>query len=279
MALFLKKETIHVYIDFHTHIFPEKIAAPTIAHLAAACGIPASTDGTASGLLRSMNTNGIDMSVVLPVVTKPSQFDSINRFAAAINAQYDNIISFGGIHPDNDDIDVRLDTIVSLGLKGIKLHPDYQGVYIDDERYIRILQGAVDRGLYVSIHAGIDAGLPDPVHCPPERTAKALDALHLPKTPFIILAHGGGWGQWGDVERYLVGRPVYFDLGVTLEYIFEEQIVRIIRSHGCDKVLFASDSPWSDQGVTKARFEALPLTDEERETIACKNARRILFGR
>ncbi len=268
-----------MYIDFHTHIFPEKIAAPTIAHLAAACGIPASTDGTADGLLRSMTANGIDVSVVLPVVTKPSQFDSINRFAAAVNAQYDNIISFGGIHPDNDDINGRLDTIVSLGLKGIKLHPDYQGVFIDDERYIRILQGAVDRGLYVSIHAGIDAGLPDPVHCPPDRTAKALDALHLPATPYIILAHGGGWGQWDDVERYLVGRPVYVDLGVTLEYISKEQIIRIIRSHGCEKILFASDSPWSDQGVTKSRFEALPLTDKEREFISHKNAECILFGR
>lgn len=267
-----------MYIDFHTHIFPDKIAAATVSQLSAACHVPANTDGTLRGLRESMQRNGIDLSVILPVVTKPSQFDSINAFAAAVNAQCNDLISFGGIHPDNNSIDERLDTIVELGLKGIKLHPDYQGAFIDDENYRRILQGAVDRGLLVSIHAGIDVGLPDPVHCSPSRTAKALDALRLPDTPRIILAHGGGWGQWDDVEKYLVGRPVMFDLGVTLEYIKTEQLMRIIHSHGADKILFASDSPWSDQGVSKALFENLPLTADEAEQIRHKNAQRLLFG-
>ena len=267
-----------MYIDFHTHVFPDKIAAAAVSQLSAACHVPANTDGTLSGLRRSMQENGMDLSVILPVVTKPSQFDSVNAFAAAINARYDDLISFGGIHPDNDDIDGKLDRIVDLGLKGIKLHPDYQGTFIDDEKYRYLLQGAVDRGLLVSIHAGIDVGLPDPVHCPPARTAKALDALHLPDTPRIILAHGGGWGQWDDVERYLVGRPVMFDLGVTPEYIKAEQLLRIIRTHGADKILFASDSPWSDQGVSRSLFEALPLTSEEAELIRHKNAQSLLFG-
>ncbi len=266
------------YIDFHTHIFPEKIAAPTIAHLAAACGIPASHDGTANGLRNSAKRAGVDLSVVLPVVTKPSQFQSINTFAAAVNAEQNGLLSFGGIHPDNDNIDECLDRIVELGLKGIKLHPDYQGVFIDDERYLRIMQGAVNRKLYVSIHAGIDAGLPDPVHCPPARTKNALSKLRLPSTPYIILAHGGGWGQWDQVETELCSQPVYFDLGVTLEYINEEQLLRIIRAHGADRILFASDSPWSDQSETVKRFEALPLSKEEKEQIAHKNAERILFG-
>ncbi|MBQ3069455.1 MAG: amidohydrolase family protein [Clostridia bacterium] len=265
-----------MYIDFHTHIFPEKIAAATVAHLGELCEIAPSTDGTASGLRQSMDRAGIALSVVLPVVTKPSQFASINRFAAAVNAENDRLISFGGIHPDNDAIEDKLDEIVSLGLKGIKLHPDYQGVFIDDERYLRILQGAVDRNLLVSIHAGIDKGLPDTVHCPPARTRKALDALTLPSEPRIILAHGGGWGCWDEVETYLVGQPVYFDLGVTVEYIEEAQLLRLIRSHSAERILFATDAPWSDQANIVRRFEALPLTDAERHAIAYGNAAALL---
>ncbi len=265
-----------MYIDFHTHIFPDKIAASTVAHLGELCALVPSTDGTAAGLRRSMDEADIALSVVLPVVTKPSQFDSINRFAAAINAEQDRLLSFGGIHPDNDDIDAKLDEIVSLGLKGIKLHPDYQGVFIDDDRYLRILQGAIDRDLLVSIHAGIDKGLPETVHCPPDRTRRALDALSLPSEPRIILAHGGGWGCWDEVETCLVGQPVYFDLAVTIEYIDEAQLLRLIRRHSAARILFATDVPWSRQADIVRRFEALPLTDEERQQIAFRNAAALL---
>ena len=264
-------------IDFHTHIFPDKIAEATIAHLEQVGNIPAYTNGTASGLRRSMTQAGIDRAVALPVVTKPSQFDSINRFAAQINAEHDRLISFGGIHPDNDDIEDKLDYIVSLGLNGIKLHPDYQGVFIDDERNIRILREAIKRDLLVSIHAGIDIGLPEPVHCTPQRTAAVLDALDMdPARPRIILAHVGGWGLWGDVETYLVGKPVYFDLGFSLGQIRDEQLLRIIRNHGADRILFASDSPWGDQQADKRYFDTLPLSEEERKKILYRNAQTLL---
>jgi len=265
-------------IDFHTHIFPDAIAPATIAHLSKVGGMKPSTNGTADGLRQSMRQAGIDLSVVLPVVTKPSQFDSIQRFAVAINREENGLLSFGGIHPDCDDVEDKLDTIVSLGLKGIKLHPDYQGVFIDDERYIRIMQGAIRRGLLISIHAGVDIGLPSPVHCPPDRMRAALDRLTTdPSSPRIILAHTGGFDQWDDVERYLVGQAVYLDISFTLPYIQNEQLVRIMRTHGCDRLLFATDSPWGDQTDTLHRFLALPLTEQEQQAILSGNARRLLF--
>lgn len=104
------------------------------------------TDATADGLLSSLEESGSDISVVLPVVTKPSQFVSITKFASEVN-KLRGIISFGGMHPDTDDVDGQLDTIVNAGLPGIKLHPDYQGVFIDDDRYVKIITGAVERGL------------------------------------------------------------------------------------------------------------------------------------
>ncbi|MBR5135357.1 MAG: amidohydrolase family protein, partial [Clostridia bacterium] len=170
----------------------------------------------------------------------------------------------------------KLDFIAQSGLKGIKLHPDYQGVFLDDERYVRIIQGAVDRDLCVVIHAGIDIGLDDPVHASPARSATMLGKLTLPASPRIILAHMGGWRQWDDVEALLVGLPIYFDLSFSLPYIDEAQLMRIIRRHGADRILFASDSPWGDQSVVKSQFDALPLTESERRLIVYDNAARLL---
>jgi predicted TIM-barrel fold metal-dependent hydrolase len=147
-------------IDFHTHIFPDKIAARTIGLLEAKSGLVAATDGTPGGLLKSMHRTGIDMSVVLPVATKPSQFESIRMYAGSVNVQYpDKLLSFGGIHPDCADYKREIDIICEMGLVGIKIHPDYQGVMIDDERYIELLKYADKQGLIILTHAGIDIGI------------------------------------------------------------------------------------------------------------------------
>ena len=91
-------------IDFHTHIFPEKIAGKTIESLQQISGIKASTNGTLEGLLASMEQTGVDMSVIMPVATKPEQMENINTYAKEICDNYQGkLISFGGIHPDTED--------------------------------------------------------------------------------------------------------------------------------------------------------------------------------
>ena len=133
-------------IDFHTHIFPDGIAPKTIPFLEQRSGIQANTDGMLKGLLRAMEETNVDVSVVHPVVTKPSQFDTVNQFAKMVNDSCDGkVISFGGIHPDCEDYKGKLEYIKELGLPGIKLHPDYQGVFIDDERYTHAAQVGLQR--------------------------------------------------------------------------------------------------------------------------------------
>ena len=267
-------------IDFHAHIFPDAIAAKTIAHLEAKGEAKAFATGDLQGLLASMKEGSIDYAVILPVVTKPSQFDSVNRFAAQLNARQD-LCSFGGIHPDCEDIEEKLDTIKALGLKGIKLHPDYQETDFDDPKYMRILKGCKQRGLYVSVHAGFDPGYPQRIRCTPEKAAAVIKELHKgeenPK-PFVILAHLGANEQYDETEKHLVGLPVYFDLAVILDVVPKEQLLRIIANHGYEKILFATDTPWHDQKADKAYFEALALDDTAKEAIAHGNAERILYG-
>lgn len=264
-------------IDFHTHIFPEKIVAHTIETLEKNANIKAAANGTLDGLRASMKQDNIDYSVVLPVATKPSQFDSINKYAASIN-NTDGILSFGGIHPDNDNISEKLAYIKSLGLKGIKLHPDYQYTYIDDDRYLEIIQECIRLDLCCVIHSGLDVGLPTPIHCPPDRAYIMLQKVlqNCNKDSKIVLAHVGGYLQWRLVEELLVGENVYFDLAFCINKIETEQLIRIIRNHGSDRILYATDSPWSGQKEMVDYVKSLPLSDADMDNILYKNAVRLL---
>ena len=137
-------------VDFHTHVFPDKIAASTVAALESRGGTPSHSDGTVDGLLRSLREADVSIAVNLPVLTKPTQFDSILAFAKRINErEYDGerIISFAGIHPEDENIEEHLNAVSEAGIPGIKIHPDYQGAFFDDERYVRIISEAKTLGL------------------------------------------------------------------------------------------------------------------------------------
>ena len=75
-------------IDFHTHVFPDKIAEKTIAILSAKSGFAACYNGTLAGLVGEMEKGGADIAVTLPVLTSPAQFDSVLRFASSINEKF-----------------------------------------------------------------------------------------------------------------------------------------------------------------------------------------------
>ena len=260
-------------IDFHTHAFPDKIAGKTIELLSAKGGIPAYTDGSAGGLSKVLEQAGIFLGVVLPVVTKPEQFESITRFAVQINEERNGLLSFGGIHPDTPDYKKELKTLSELGFLGVKLHPDYQGVFFDDIRYMRIVEYATELGLIVITHAGIDIGIPEPVRCTPER---ALRVLREVKPDKLVLAHCGGWGLWEEVIAKLAGESVYMDTAYSMGHISEELFLGLCRAHGVDKMLFATDCPWGNPKRDLETFLTMPLTTEEQELILHRNAERLL---
>ena len=119
-------------------------------------------DSTYTGLCKSAEQAKVDVSIALPAVTKVSQIESVNRFASRYLEG--SVISFGGIHPEASNYKDILHDIKSMGLKGIKLHPDYQDTYFDDIRYERIIDRASELGLITVVHAGADPKCPDDVH-------------------------------------------------------------------------------------------------------------------
>lgn len=263
-------------IDFHTHIFPDSIAEKTISKLSGMIDQHPYTDATLEGLKRSMKESGVDCSIVLPVVTRPAQFESVNAYAVEISKE-PGILSFGGVHPKSENVRGEIDRIVELGLKGIKLHPDFQDTFIEEPCYIELIAYALERGLMVSIHAGKDEGLPNPIHCPPDKALYMIQEVQKRvSTERLILAHTGGHCQWDEVEEYLVGQNIFMDISFSRSEIDKEQLTRIIKNHGADRILFGSDSPWDGQKETIDLINSLDLSEEEKEYILGGNAKMLL---
>lgn len=265
-------------IDFHTHIFPNKIATGALSKLSSIINVPPSMNGTVQGLLNSMAAANIDTSIILPVVTDPHQFDSIFRFAAQINEHQDNsnpqLISFAGIHPDMDNYKALLHKIASHGFLGIKLHPNYQGVNFDDIRYMRIIYTASELGLIIQVHTGIDPYTPGKLYCSPDMILRVIKETAAPK---LVLAHMGNNKNYDEAEAKLCGQDVYFDTAYSIKHMSPEQLVRMIHHHGSDKILFGSDAPWTSQKADVEKLRSITdLSPTEKQQIFYQNAQRLL---
>lgn len=278
-------------IDFHTHTFPDKIAARTIDKLKAMARCKAHTDATCGMLVDSMHEAGVDCSVVLPVATNVAQSEKLTEAAYMLNEKWSEqgLISFGAIHPDYEDYRRLLRHVSELGLKGIKLHPQYQNIPFDDIRTMRILDYASELGLVSVVHAGIDIGIEGPTMCTPDRVLHVMDEV-APEN--LVLAHMGGWRMWDEVADKIAGLPVYLDTSYSLGEIPRdadtpradsesalmdtEQFLALIEKHGADKILFATDSPWGGQEQTLEQIRALPLSEEKKRMILGGNAQKLL---
>lgn len=265
-------------VDFHTHVFPDKIAKKTIDYLAEKGGNTPFSDGTVSGLLNALEKGLVDVAVALPVLTKPEQFESVLNFVTKINEELSNkekkIISFGGIHPACEDIKGKLKRVKDAGLKGVKIHPDYQNTFIDDDGYIEILKCAKDLDLIVVTHAGIDCGYREcTVKSPPELTRKVIDKVGHEK---FVLAHLGGSEMVEDVLKYLAGQKVYFDTAFVLNRIKKEEFLSVLDKHGEDRILFASDFPWSSFDRDVEILKSFVNDSDTRDKILYKNALSLL---
>ncbi len=263
-----------MYIDFHTHAFADKIVKKAMESLTAASGLKPYTDGSLNGLKEKMKSSGVNAAVLLPIATKPSQQEIINSWAAEINGK-DGIYSFGSVHPDADDALDYLEKIKATGLHGVKLHPDYQDFFVDDEKAFAIYEKCEELNLPISFHAGFDDISPDLIHGRPEAFLKIHEKF--PELTMII-AHLGAMYRWDEVEHYLAGVSgnVYFDLAFTAGEIGEKQLMRIISKHGADRILLASDCPWDDPRNEIEMVKRLPLSKTEKEMIFYKNALQIL---
>jgi len=265
-----------MYIDFHVHAFADNIAERAMSKLSATAektGIMPVTDGTIDGLKNKLSECDISGAVLLPVATKPSQQKTINNWAASYNNGF--FYSFGSVHPLAEDVYEEIERIKGLGLYGIKLHPDYQNFYVDDNIMIPIYKKCAELDLPVLIHSGYDPLSPDNIHCMPDAAARAFDSV---PDMTMILAHGGGMYKWDLVEEYLAGKKgnLFFDVSVIAGQISPEQLTRIIKKHGADRILFGSDCPWDTPLNEIKMINDLSISDEDKDLIFYKNSKKLL---
>jgi hypothetical protein len=262
-------------IDFHTHFFPPDLAPRAIKLLidnaAPTVTMKNYTDGTVDGLMDSMKKGGIDISVTLGVATKPSQVSTINKGCA--ENSYPGIIQFGAMHPDLEEFEAEIDFLTANGIKGIKMHPEYQYNYIADKKNYPMYEKLASSGLIVLMHSGKDPGPFTNDHALPPAIKKVHE--DFPKLN-LVAAHLGGWMVWDEVEEVLAGIDIFFDTSAIYRLLPPEQFVRICRKHGVEKILFGSDSPWYDQGESVEWIKRSGLNDAEIEAIFEGNATRLL---
>ena len=260
-------------VDFHAHVFPDELAPKAIAGLSACldCVLVPVNDGTVGGLLKNMDAWDIDISVIQPVVTKQSQFKGINEWAAGVCS--DRLVCFGGIFQYTDDFRRDIDFVVSLGLKGLKFHPEYQSFVVDSDDMLKIYDYALSKGLILFFHAGLDEAYRPPPNSTPQQFARIAGAM---PGGVIVASHLGGYRMWDDVEEYLAGCDIYMDTAMGFEYFSHEQFLRILEKHDPKKLLFGSDAPWSNAEDEIRHIRSLPISQSDIDSILGGNALRIL---
>lgn len=232
--------------------------------------MPSRLDGKVSTLLERGEKAGIDHFVVQSVATTPHQVSSINKFIAdAVADSNGKFTGLGTLHPDSSDIEADIEEIVSLGLKGVKLHPDIQQFKIDDYRMLKIYELCEGR-LPILMHTGdsrFDYSNPN----------RMMPILEIYKKLTVIGAHFGGWSVWDEATKNLSKfENFYVDCSSSLYALTPEEAKKLIFAYGTKRVLFGTDYPmWEPAGEIE-RFMQLKLTEQEREDILCNNTARLL---
>ena len=255
-------------IDFHTHIYPPKIAEKATTSTCEFYALKTELIGTADVLLERGRQAGISEFVLLPVATKAEQVHHINEFIVDEVNLHGEFYGFGTLHAAMENPLLEIEYIKSSGLKGIKLHPDIQRFPIDDERLF-------------SVYDQLQGNMPILVHCGdtrfdyshPRRLKHIID--EFPKLQ-IIAAHLGGWSMFDVAFEYLKDTGCYFDISSSMMFLTPKQIKTFISGYGADRILFGSDFPlWDPQSEVES-FLRLELSESDQEKIAFRNALKIL---
>ena len=257
-------------IDFHTHAFPDELSERVIKMLEDEGGVKARLDGKISSLLASMDKCGIEKSVICNIATKPAQFDSILQWCKKIGSE--RIIPFPSFHPYDPDFKDRIDEIKREGFKGIKFHPYYQNFTIDEEKLFPVYKKIADENLILVMHTGFDFAFQRIRIADPEKILTIIEKFPSLK---LVTTHLGAWEQWGEVEQFLLGKPIYMEISFSLDFL-DDTVKKIISNHPPEYILFGTDSPWTDQQNSVSLLKGLQLGEEKEARIFRENAVKLL---
>lgn len=258
-------------IDFHTHVYPDRLADKATRATCDFYGLDTNQTGTVDMLLQKGGAAGVTHYVLLPVAVHPHGVRNVNEFIAGQIVQHPEFYGFGTVHPDMDDMNGELEYIRASGLIGVKLHPDMQGINTDDERLFSLYEWLQEANMPLFVHCGDERrDFSHPRHL--RRVIDRFDRLT------VIAAHLGGWSKWDEAVEYLKDTNCYLDISSCMMFLPPRRVVDYVRAYGAHRVLFGTDFPIWDAASEVKNLMALPLTDEEKEQIFFRNAQGILRG-
>lgn len=257
------------FIDFHTHIYPDAIAMKAAENVRDFYGFGnRAIDGSVKTLLARGDLAGTHRFVALPVAVRPDRTRHINEFIVGAVANEPRLFGFGTVHAGLEDIASEVDFIEKNGLRGIKMHPDFQLFNIDDERLFPMYE-QIQGKLPVIFHVGDDRY--DYSH--PRRVRRLLELF--PNLQ-VIAAHFGSYALYREAYDLLYDKDCFFDVSSSLMFMDEGVAEGYINRYGAERFVYGSDFPMWDPVVEMDRFMKLKLTDDQFEQIAHKTAEYIL---
>jgi len=261
--------------DIHTHTYPEAIAEKAVTSLGKFYDFVPEGKGTYADLEASAPACGVRGFLLFSVATNAHQVEKVNSSIAALaeasRAAGYLTVGFAGMHQDFPDFAAEIARAESLGLRGVKIHPDIQGIDIDDPKMLA-LYDIVQGRMPVYFHMGDDR--PQYRFSEPKKLRRVLDMF--PRLE-VVAAHLGGYKASDEAVEYLAGHErVWYDTSSALWYLSTEEAHRIIGRLGHGRVMFGSDYPVMYPASDFARFMKIPMSEAQREDILWNNALRFL---
>ena len=264
--------------DLHTHVYPDKIAGKAVKSIGDFYSHSMFGDGTAETLVNSGKKAGITKYFIHSAATVKTQVPDINDFIKSECVKNKKLIGFGTLHPDmnEEETEKEVEKMISYGFKGIKLHPDFQKFFIDEEKAFG-MYGIIDGRLPILFHTGDNRE----DYSSPERVVNMLRNFKKQK---IIAAHFGAYTVWDKADYYETALKnceikdnLYFDTSSSIMYLSKERVKELINKYGSERFFFGSDYPMWSPDEEFERFKKLSLKDCDNENILSKNFIRF-FG-
>ncbi|NLH48849.1 MAG: amidohydrolase [Myxococcales bacterium] len=234
---------IAVGVDAHVHLFPDELFA-AISRWFAAAGWELPYQTRTADILRTLSLLGVREFWALPYAHKPGIADALNEYIAGQQRDDPRVIGFFTVHPaDENPAATARRALDELGLHGLKLHAEVQGMALDDVRLDGVFALLEARGVPCILHAG-NAPYPEKI----ERLDVAHLAGRLARNPRLkaVIAHLGA-PQTADYLE-LMDRYSELRLEVSFAHVppwYEQPPAMLARlGRYADRLLFGSDFPY-----------------------------------
>lgn len=261
--------------DAHTHTYPEAIAEKAVISLGHFYDFPVQGKGTFADLAESGKAVGYGGFLLFCVATNAHQVPRVNDSIAALtaHARESGFVTIGlaGMHQAFADPLTELERCMDMGLRGVKLHPDIQGVDVDDPVFHPLYDRMQEANQLLYLHAGDNR--PQYRFSSPDKIARI--ARMFPRLR-IVAAHLGGYRAWGEAQCLFALDNVFYDCSSALWAMDAAQGAKIIRQCGQGRVMYGSDYPVLTPSQHLQLFLTLPLSEKEREDILWNNAASFL---